>query len=343
MEKIQPTDLWQHSTDRVLIDVRSPAEYAHAHIPNALSLPLFNDEERAKVGTLYKQVSAENALIKGLEFVGPKMAGFVKQAIKWSPNRKLLIHCWRGGKRSGSMAWLMQMAGFDVLTLDGGYKNYRNFILQCFENQPLKVILLGGKTGSGKTPILKELEKRGEQIIDLEDLANHKGSAFGWIGEEQQPSVEQFENNLYEVFRKINPEKRVWVENESRNIGSVSMPQGFWNQMKSAPLVHIEIPFFDRVNHLVNVYTQTSKADLIVSFQKIASKLGTENLKKTIEWIEKDDFETAAAMALKYYDKTYMHGFDNNKSPKKYILEITQFDCQKSADKLIELADTEGY
>lgn len=343
MEKIQPTNLWLYKNDRILIDVRSPAEYAHAHIPNALSLPLFSDEERAKVGTLYKQVSAENALIKGLEFVGPKMAGFVKQAIKWSPNRKLLIHCWRGGKRSGSMAWLMQMAGFDVVTLDGGYKNYRNFILQRFENQPLKVILLGGKTGSGKTPILKELEKRSEQIIDLEDLANHKGSAFGWIGEEQQPSVEQFENNLYEVFRKINPEKRVWVENESRNIGSVSMPQGFWNQMKSAPLVHIEIPFFDRVNHLVNVYTQTSKADLILSFQKIASKLGTENLKKTIGWIEKDDFETAAAMALKYYDKTYMHGFENNTSPKKYILEIPQFDCEKSADKLILLADTEGY
>ncbi len=343
MEKIQPTDLWQYATDRVLIDVRSPAEYAHAHIPNALSLPLFTDEERAKVGTLYKQVSAENALIKGLEFVGPKMAGFVKQAIKWSPNRKLLIHCWRGGKRSGSMAWLMRMAGFDVVTLDGGYKNYRNFILQRFENQPLKVILLGGKTGSGKTPILKELEKRGEQIIDLEDLANHKGSAFGWIGEEQQPSVEQFENNLYEVFRKINQGERVWVENESRNIGSVSMPQGFWNQMKSAPLIHIEIPFFDRVNHLVNVYTQTSKADLIFSFQKIASKLGTENLKKTIGWIEKDDFETAAAMALKYYDKTYMHGFETNTSPKKHILEIPQFDCEKSADRLIELADTEGY
>ena len=343
MEKIQPTDLWQYKNDRILIDVRSPAEYTHAHIPNALSLPLFNDEERAKVGTLYKQVSAENALIKGLEFVGPKMAGFVKQAIKWSPNRKLLIHCWRGGKRSGSMAWLMQMAGFDVVTLDGGYKNYRNFILQSFENQPLKIILLGGKTGSGKTPILKELEKRGEQIIDLEDLANHKGSAFGWIGEEQQPSVEQFENILYEVFRKIDPEKRVWVENESRNIGSVSMPQGFWNQMKVAPLIHIEIPFFDRVDHLVDVYTQTSKEDLIISFQKIASKLGTENLKKTIGWIEKDDFETAAAMALKYYDKTYMHGFDNNTSPKKHTLEIPQFDCEKSADKLIELADTEGY
>ncbi len=343
MKKIQPTDLWLYKDDRILIDVRSPAEYAHAHIPNALSLPLFNDEERAKVGTLYKQVSAENALIKGLEFVGPKMAGFVKQAIKWSPNRKLLIHCWRGGKRSGSMAWLMQMAGFDVVTLEGGYKNYRNFILQRFENQSLKVILLGGKTGSGKTPILKELEKRGEQIIDLEDLANHKGSAFGWIGEEQQPSVEQFENNLYEIFRQINPEKRVWVENESRNIGSVSMPQGFWNQMKSAPLIHIEIPFFDRVNHLVNVYTQTSKADLILSFEKIASKLGTENLKKTIGWIEKGDFETAAAMALKYYDKSYMHGFDNNTSPKKHVLEIPQFDCEKSADKLIELADTEGY
>ncbi|NJN34457.1 MAG: tRNA 2-selenouridine(34) synthase MnmH, partial [Saprospiraceae bacterium] len=135
-----------------------------------------------------------------------------------------MLYCWRGGKRSGSMAWLLSFAGFDVATVAGGYKNYRNLVLQSFENQSLKLIILGGKTGSGKTQILKELEKKGEQIIDLEALAHHKGSAFGWIGEEKQPSSEQFENSLFEVIRKIDPTKRVWVENESRNIGTVFIP-----------------------------------------------------------------------------------------------------------------------
>ncbi len=339
MKKIQPSEVWEYSNDRIIFDVRSPSEFAHAHIPNALSLPLFNDEERAKVGTLYKQVSAENALIKGLDFVGPKMAGFVKTAIKKSPNRKLLIHCWRGGKRSGSMAWLMAFAGLDVVTLEGGYKNYRHYVLNEFDNYALKIIVLGGKTGSGKTEILKELEQLGEQVIDLEAIAHHKGSAFGWIGEQKQPTVEQFENNLFEVFRKIDPTKRVWVENESRSIGTVFIPQGFWNQMKSSPLIHLEVPFFQRIEHLVNIYTQTSKDDLILSFEKIASKIGAENLKKTIGWIEKGDFETAAAMGLKYYDKTYMHNFEVNTTLQKHILEVTKFNPMQTAVKLIQFAD----
>ena len=272
MDKIDPSELWQYLDNRVLIDVRSPAEYAHAHIPAAKSLPLFNDAERAKVGTAYKQISPENALIRGLEFVGPKMAGFVKKMIKWAPERKAIVQCWRGGKRSGSMAWFLRFAGFDVVTLAGGYKNYRNFVLQQFENQALKIIILGGKTGSGKTFILKELEKQGEQIIDLEALANHKGSAFGWIGEQTQPSTEQFENNLYEIFKNIEPSRRVWVENESHSVGAVFIPQPFWNQMKAAPLVHIEVPFEARVEHLVEGYTATSKEDLIQSFQKITKK-----------------------------------------------------------------------
>lgn len=340
MKKIQPSEIWEYSKDRIVFDVRSPSEYAHAHIPNALSLPLFNDEERAKVGTLYKQVSAENALIKGLDFVGPKMAGFVKTAIKKSPHRKLLIHCWRGGKRSGSMAWLMAFAGLDVVTLEGGYKNYRHFILNEFEKPTLKIIVLGGKTGSGKTEILKELEKAGEQIIDLEGIAHHKGSAFGWIGEPKQPTVEQFENNLFDVFRTIDPSKRVWVENESRSIGTVFIPQGFWNQMKSSPLIHLEVPFFQRVEHLVDVYTQTSKEDLILSFEKIESKIGTENLKKTIGWIINGDFETAAAMGLKYYDKTYMHNFEVNTTLQKHIVEVEKFDPVQTAATLIHFANT---
>jgi tRNA 2-selenouridine synthase len=342
MDKIHPSELQKYLEDRILIDVRSPAEYAHAHIPNAQNLPLFNNEERAKVGTAYKQVSPEHALIKGLEFVGPKMAGYVKKMIKWAANRKVVIHCWRGGKRSGSMAWLLRFAGFDVVTLEGGYKNYRNFILQRFENQALNIIILGGKTGSGKTAILHELEKQGEQIIDLEALAHHKGSAFGWIGENLQPSSEQFENNLYTVFSKIDPQKRVWIENESRTIGSVFIPQSFWEQMKKAPLIHVEVPFEKRIEHLIHNYTATSKEDLKLSFQKITAKIGHEALKIAVESVESGDFATAAAIGLKYYDKTYTYNFDFNISPTKRIIEISDLNFAKTAKSLTDFANTEG-
>ena len=343
MEKIKPEDLWQFLDDRVLIDVRSPAEYAHAHAPHALSLPLFNDAERAKVGTIYKQVSPESALFKGLDFVGPKMSGFIKKAIKWSPSRKVIVHCWRGGKRSGSMAWLLKFAGFDVLTIAGGYKAYRQYVLQQFENQGIKAIILGGKTGSGKTLILKELEKKGEQIIDLEALANHKGSAFGWIGEESQPSSEQFDNNLFDVFRTLNPQKRVWIENESRSIGAVFIQQGFWNQMRQAPLIHIEVSFDARVNHLVEGYTQTSQADLVASFEKIKKKLGYNHAKSAIECVQKGEYAEAAAMGLKYYDKAYNFGFEEHSAPEKHILDVPQFDPFATAEQLIELADSLKY
>ena len=343
MEKIKPENLWQFLDERALIDVRSPAEYAHAHIPSALSLPLFNDDERAKVGTVYKQVSPESALLKGLDFVGPKMSGFIKKAIKWSPSRKVIVHCWRGGKRSGSMAWLLKFAGFDVMTIEGGYKAYRQHVLQQFENQGIKAIILGGKTCSGKTLILKELEKRGEQIIDLEGLAHHKGSAFGWIGEQTQPSSEQFDNNLFNIFRTLNPQKRVWIENESRSIGGIFIQEGFWHQMRSAPLIHIEVPFEARVNHLVEGYTLTSQADLVASFEKIKKKLGYNHAKNAIESVQQGHYADAAAMGLKYYDKAYNFGFEEHSSPEKHILTVEQFDVALTAERLIGLADGLGF
>ena len=172
-----------------LLDVRSPGEYAHAHIPGALSLPLFSDDERAKVGTLYKNQGKVASVQKGLEFVGPKLKGFTKFALKLG-SEELLMHCWRGGMRSSSMAWLMESVGLRVLLLDGGYKAYRKMVLESFES-PMKIILLGGYTGSGKTELLLQLNEAGEQIVDLEGLANHKGSAFGALGQPDQPSTEQ--------------------------------------------------------------------------------------------------------------------------------------------------------
>ncbi len=337
-EKILPELLWDLKKTHILIDVRSPSEFAQGHIPDALNLPLFNDEERAKVGTLYKTVSPDSAFLKGLDFVGPKMSGFIKKVRKWSPENKILIHCWRGGKRSGSVAWLLDFAGFDVKILQNGYKNYRHQVISQFAST-YKIIILGGKTGTGKTAVLHALRERGEQIIDLEGLAHHKGSAFGWIGEQPQPTTEQFENNLYETLRLLDAEKRIWVENESRNVGTIFIPSDFWFQMKNAPSVHLQIPPEARLKHLVAVYCNTQKEDLIESFRKIEKKIGTVRLKKCENYIAEGNFEAAAAEAIAYYDKTYSHGFEGVAPELRHELFVDTINPEYTADLLIQFAE----
>jgi tRNA 2-selenouridine synthase len=238
------------------------------------------------------------------------------------------------------MGWLLETAGFDVLTIIGGYKAYRTLVMQAYESQPLKLILLGGKTGSGKTLILKQLRDAGEQIMDLEQLAHHKGSAFGWIGEPPQPTVEQFENHLFDVFRQLDPNRRIWVENESRTIGSAVIPAGFWTQMKGATLIHLEVPYEARIKHLVDIYTQTNVADLLISFEKIEKKLGKEALKNATEALNQGDFETATRIALKYYDKIYMQLFDNNPIAQKTVLKVENATPKIVARQLIDWANS---
>jgi tRNA 2-selenouridine synthase len=337
MQKINPSQLSDFQKDRVIIDVRSPSEYAKGHIPNAVNIPLFSDEERAKVGTAYKKVSPEKAMIKGLEFVGPKMAMFVKRATKLAPNRKLLVYCWRGGKRSGSLSWLYEMAGFDVAIVVGGYKAYRNFVLESFDNQILSLNRVGGRTGTGKTEILQELELLGEQIIDLEGLAHHKGSAFGALGELPQPSVEQFENKLHAAISLLNKNKRVWVENESRGVGKCFIPQGFWDQFCESPLYNVQIPLDLRILRLVEDYAQYPKEELIQVFKNIERKLGGQHAQKAITALENDDYATAVEVALVYYDKTYQFGLENNLSKNAILLEFDHADMKKIAKKLSSL------
>jgi len=309
------SDFFDARSERMVFDVRSPGEYAQGHIPGAISFPLFSDEERAVVGTAYKQESRELALELGLEFVGPKMAGFVRQAKKLAPDRRIAVHCWRGGQRSGSMAWLLRQADFDVVTLEGGYKAYRQWVLEAFEKNIFRLFVLGGGTGSGKTKVLWALQDQGEQIIDLERIANHKGSAFGFIGEMPQPTVEQFENNFHDALYQLDPSRQIWVENESRSIGRVSVPAGFWQQMKNAPLFNIEIPEPVRIQNLVDDYVGSDRADLETAFLKIDKKLGGQHLKAALQALQEEDFPTAAAIALRYYDKTYQHGLETSSSP----------------------------
>jgi len=265
-----------------ILDVRSPGEFSHGHITGAINLPLFDDAERAEIGTLYKQESREAAIERGLAIVGPKMAGFVQQAKALTEGRHLRIHCWRGGMRSESMAWLMQTAGFTVSTLEGGYKAYRRHILAQL-GRPFQLLILGGKTGSGKTDILKALARLGEQVIDLEGLAHHKGSAFGALGQPPQPSSEMFDNQLFDVLSSLDSSQRIWVEDESHNIGKVHISQPFWQQMKCAPVIAIEVPQGARVDRLVREYADAPDEQLAESLLRIKKRLGGQHLQAAME------------------------------------------------------------
>ena len=334
--KLAPQQFLLLKDEVPVLDVRSPGEYAHGHIPGAISFPLFSDEERAVVGTAYKQQGRDIAFELGLRFVGPKMEDFVKSARKIARDGRLGVHCWRGGQRSDAMAWLLRQAGLDVQTLDGGYKAYRQCVLDGFGKGDLQIVIVGGSTGSGKTKILHALKNAGEQIIDLEGIAHHKGSAFGFIGELPQPTVEQFENNLYEAIRNTSPARKVWLENESRSIGRVYIPDTFWAKMKKAPLMNVRVPLEARVNNLLEDYVLTDKADLEIAFRRIEKKLGGLKLKQAIEFLEQGEYEPAARIALEYYDKTYQYGLETNASPDIRMLEFDHGDPLKIAEALIE-------
>jgi tRNA 2-selenouridine synthase len=319
-----------------ILDVRTPAEYEHGHIPYALNLPLFTNEERVIVGTLYKQKGKQPAVLKGLELVGPKLHEYVNQAIPLDQNGTFLVHCWRGGMRSSSMAWFLETYGFKCILLRGGYKAYRNYVLESF-NEQKNIVVLGGKTGTGKTMILHELQGLGDQIIDLEKLACHKGSTFGALGEKPQPTQEQFENNLSDKLSKIEPGKICWIENESRKVGKDILPSGLWDQMQNAKVVTINLPVEERLNFLVNEYGKYSKEELIAATERIGRHLGGQHVKAAVEALENNDYKTAFEICLVYYDKTYGYG-QSKRLPEKIIrFDFDKLDAREIAKTIIKV------
>jgi tRNA 2-selenouridine synthase len=295
--------------DVPVLDVRSPGEYAQGHFPGAISFPLFSDSERAEVGTLYKQVDPQSAFLKGLEIVGPKMAGFVRDALTLAPGKRVVLYCWRGGKRSGSMAWLLEAAGFEVFVLKGGYKAFRQALVAGQWNIPLLQVL-GGLTGSGKTEILGILRNKGEMVLDLEAEAKHKGSAFGNIGEPPQPTQEQFENNLFVLLYGLSKlQKRVWVEDESKAIGRLRIPAHLFEVIRDSPHVFLEVPLPQRLDHILAQYGTASVEILEVAIQKLAKRLGGLRLKEALLALNQNNLRQAAVLTLEYYDKAYLHGY----------------------------------
>ena len=291
-----------------VIDVRSPSEYQKAHIPGAFSIPLFTDDERAEVGIAYKQKGKQQAVKLGLAIVGPKMRSLAEEGEKKAGKpKKLIVHCWRGGMRSANMAWLFSRLGIECYVLDGGYKAYRRYGRRLLQNS-LNLIVLSGMTGSGKTDILNELKKSGEQVLDLEGMANHKGSAFGSIGQQEQHQTEHFENLIFEELITFNPEKPIWVEDESKRIGRNVIPDELFSQMRKCPVMKISIPRSIRIRRLVEEYTHYGDQYLKESILRIYKRLGGMNARRAIEAIENHDYKTATGIILDYYDKTYRYG-----------------------------------
>jgi len=291
-----------------VLDVRAPIEFAQGHVPGALSLPLFTDEERARIGTAYKQVSQERAVHLGLEFFGPKMSEMVKQAKKLAPGKEVRLHCWRGGMRSGAVLWLLELAGFRVHLLDKGYKDYRRAVLASFA-EPRQWRVLGGLTGSGKTDVLHVLAAgHGQPVLDLEGLAHHKGSAFGNIGQPAQPTQEQFENNLAAALLQLPPGAPVWVEDESRQIGRLTIPVALFEQMRQSPRYVLEVPRAARVAKLAAEYGAESPAELAGAIERLHKRLGGLATQQALAAVEAGDFARMVELVLDYYDKTYTHG-----------------------------------
>lgn len=330
-------DFLKQAEDIPVIDVRTPAEFAQGHITGALNLPLFSNEERVLVGTTYKQESREAAILLGFDLAGPKWSGFIRTALEIAPDKRIGVHCWRGGMRSGAMAWALNLYGFEVCLLEGGYKKYRNLVLDSFSEE-FSILILGGMTGSGKTRVLKELKERGEQVIDLEDLARHQGSSYGTLGYLVQPTQEQFENDLADALRHTDPARRLWLEDESLTIGKRMIPKALWLQMRSARVVTLNIPAEERISALAEEYGRLDPGFLVECTDRIRKRLGPEQTRDAILAIRENRMADFVRLVLVYYDKTYRTGQSSRDKEKITELNCPANDPAVNAGEVLRLA-----
>jgi len=310
-----------------LIDVRSPVEYQKGHIPGAENIFLFDDDERALLGFLYVKKSPEEAIQKGMELANSRLERYIEAVNAIAPLKKVCIYCWRGGMRSNSFAELLSQNGFEVNLLKGGYKSYRSLLIEAFSvRAPL--IVMGGMTGSGKTRILKELSGADVQIIDLENLAHHKGSVFGAMNQPEQPTTQQFENDLYEIWSRLDFKQPILVEDENYDIGTVKLPYALWQQMREAPMLEVRVSHEHRIAALVAEYAAQDDRLLASGILRIEKRLGSANAQRAMSAITEKNYRLATEILLDYYDKSYHASIEKRNAARVFVVDIS--DSQQS-------------
>ncbi len=322
----------------ILFDVRSPSEYSHARIPGAVNLPVLDDEARHQVGLTYKAAGREAAMIKGFELTGHLFGRHIQEALAVCPDKHALLYCWRGGLRSSIMAWLLESTGFRVTLLLGGYKAFRRWALDRFTEERM-LMVLGGKTGCGKTEMLHALREAGEQVIDLEEMASHKGSAFGGLGLPPQPGNEQFENELALAWATTDPGRRVWIENESRLIGRCLLPEGVYRQLREAPVIEIVMPREVRLRRILKEYGGFPAETLREKTNLVRKRLGGLQHRKAVEALDAGRLSEWAGILLSYYDRTYAFSGDRRDPA---LVRAVAFDDDDTPSNLAHLMSLTG-
>ena len=330
------------SFNGLLIDVRSPGEYYKGHMPNSINIPLFDNNERSIIGTIYKKEGRKKAVIEGLKFFEKNMELLLDNLFmnidsykNISENNKdffIRIYCSRGGMRSHSIAWLLEKFKLNPITLNGGYKIYRKWVLDSFTKK-LNIVIIGGKTGTGKTRLLSLLEKYKYQTIDLEGFACHRGSTFGGLGMKEQPSNEQFENIIAEKLNSFKCSNNIFVEAESANIGKCKIPHELFNQMKNSRRIEILRSESNRLDELIDTYSVFKKEELQESVLRIKKRLGPQRTKIALESINNEKWDLVCRSVLDYYDKCYEYEKVGKTNIK--LLDLTDKNYDESILELI--------
>lgn len=323
----------------LFIDLRSPLEYEEAHIPGAINLPILENEERALVGTVYKKESPDVAVDKGFELAAPKLPELYKKIRELGKENDVVLYCWRGGMRSHSLSQVLSILGTGHYRLIGGYKAFRRHVNDFFD-QPLKqkIILLNGLTGVGKTELLQKLDNEGFPVVDLEGLAKNRGSVFGSIGYNKQPTQKQFDGLLFSQCNKYRDFKALAVECESRRIGSIILPASFFKAMQEGLKLLIYDSMENRITRLIGTYTESYSSNyeeqIIAALDRLKQRLGQERINALKEQLKEGNYrDVVYHLLVDYYDPMYRYP-DGPTAEYKYCL-----DASKTEDTLASLKE----
>ena len=308
---ITRTSTWNSSDYSCIIDVRAPSEFAEDHVPGAINLPVLDDAERAEIGTLHKQVGAFEAKRRGAALVARNISRHLDMEFSDAPRDfRPLVYCWRGGQRSGAMARILSEIGWKVTVIDGGYKTYRKAVLNQLDSIPpqLRLIILRGPTGTAKTHILRAAAKAGGQVIDLEGLAQHRGSLLGPEPDHEQPSQRQFESGLANAMAAFDASQPVFIEAESNKVGALHVPPSLWKSMRDADSISLTAPLDQRVAFLLQDYAhviaEPARLDPLLNW--VVSRVGHATVDEWRSHIEGGDWPGFVTSVLRdHYDPAY--------------------------------------